>query len=264
MGHKRINNIYDQIYTYENLLNAYRKARRNKRYRTEVLAYTARLSENLLELQEDFKTCTYHPQPYRSFTIRPVYAAEDGTVDQTQDWDGHTKTGMQSYGNMVRIKHAPYKKQTLQTRYAHLSSYCVKVGQKVKEGEIIGYSGTTGNVYGAHLHFEVILNGKRTNPLTWLDADYTLATGKEYQFNKGEHSVVVPAADTAAPKLQIPTIGPMSKGDYDALLKTAADNGSAPTLYTVTMQAMSTAAASALQQKADALGVHYTSKWVED
>ena len=117
-------------------------------------------------------------------------------------------------------------------------------------------------------YFEVILNGKRTNPLTWLDADYTLATGKEYQFNKGEHSVVVPAADTttdtAAQKLQIPTIGPMSKGDYDTLLKTAADNGSAPTLYTVTMQAMSTAAASALQQKADALGVHYTSKWVED
>lgn len=122
--------------------------------------------------------------------IRPVYAAEDGTVDQTQNWDGHTKTGMQSYGNMVRIKHAPYKKHTLQTRYAHLSSYCVKVGQKVKEGEIIGYSGTTGNVYGAHLHFEVILNGKRTNPLTWLGTDYTLATGKEYQFNKGEHSPV--------------------------------------------------------------------------
>lgn len=69
MGHKRINNIYDQIYNYENLLKAYRKARKNKRYRTEVLAYTARLSENLLELQKDFKTCTYHPKPYRSFTI---------------------------------------------------------------------------------------------------------------------------------------------------------------------------------------------------
>ena len=71
-------------------------------------------------------------------------------------------------------------------------------------------------------------------------------------------------ADNGNEQLQIPTIGPMSKGDYDALLKTAADNGSAPTLYTVTMQAMSTAAASVLQQKADALGVHYTSKWVED
>lgn len=84
--------------------------------------------------------------------IRPVYAAEDGTVDQTQDWDGHTRTGMQSYGNMVRIKHAPYKGSVLQTRYAHLSSYCVKYGQQVKEGDLIGFSGTTGNVFGAHLH----------------------------------------------------------------------------------------------------------------
>lgn len=154
--------------------------------------------------------------------IRPVYAAEDGTVDQTQDWDGHTRTGMQSYGNMVRIKHANYKNKTLQTRYAHLSSYCVKYGQRVKDGEIIGYSGVTGNVYGAHLHFEVILGGKRTNPLTWLDDDYTLATGWEYQFNKGEHSVVVPEADkpaenTSQSKLQVITIGPVSQGDADAI-----------------------------------------------
>ena len=159
--------------------------------------------------------------------IRPVYAAEDGTVDQTQDWDGHTKTGMQSYGNMVRIKHAPYKKQTLQTRYAHLSSYCVKVGQKVKEGEIIGYSGKTGNVYGAHLHFEVILNGKRTNPLTWLSDDFTLATGKEYTFQPGEHSVVVPDKpdDDGTGKLQVITIGPVSQGDADAVLAVCRERG---------------------------------------
>ena len=144
---------------------------------------------------------------------RPVYAAEDGTVDQTQDWDGHTKTGMQSYGNMVRIKHSPYKGMTLQTRYAHLSSYCVKYGQQVKEGDIIGYSGITGNVFGAHLHFEVILNGKRTNPLTWLDSDYTLATGKEYQFNRGEHSVVIPDADKkpAASPAETPSTAPAAE-----------------------------------------------------
>ena len=65
-------------------------------------------------------------------STQPVYAAEDGTVDQVQDWDGHTKTGMQSYGTMVRIKHAPYEGKPLQTRYAHLSSYCVKLGQQVK------------------------------------------------------------------------------------------------------------------------------------
>lgn len=161
---------------------------------------------------------------------RPVYAAENGTVDQVQDWDGHTRTGMQSYGNMVRIRHAPYKGKTLQTRYAHLSSYCVKVGQKVKEGELIGYSGVTGNVFGAHLHFEVILNGKRTNPLTWLDNDYTLATGWEYQFNKGEHSVVVPEADkpaenTSQSKLQVITIGPVSQGDADAIYLLCRERG---------------------------------------
>lgn len=123
---------------------------------------------------------------------RPVYAAEDGTVDQVQDWDGHTKTGMQSYGNMVRIRHDPYKGKTLQTRYAHLSSYCVKVGQKVKEGELIGYSGVTGNVFGAHLHFEVILNGKRTNPLVWLDSDFTTASGQVFTYRPGEHAVQQP------------------------------------------------------------------------
>lgn len=129
-------------------------------------------------------------------STQPVYAAEDGTVDQTQDWDGHTRTGMQSYGNMVRIRHADYKSKTLQTRYAHLSSYCVKYGQRVKEGEIIGYSGVTGNVFGAHLHFEVILNGKRTNPLVWLDNDFTTASGQVFTYRTGEHAVEKPADAT--------------------------------------------------------------------
>lgn len=130
--------------------------------------------------------------------IRPVYAAEDGTVDQVQDWDGHTKTGMQSYGNMVRLKHAPYEGKPLQTRYAHLSRYCVKLGQQVKEGELIGYSGVTGNVFGAHLHFEVILNGSRTNPLVWLDGDFTTASSQVFTYRPGEHAVEKPA-DAAQP-----------------------------------------------------------------
>lgn len=129
-------------------------------------------------------------------STQPVYAAEDGTVDQVQDWDGHTKTGMQSYGTMVRIKHAPYEGKPLQTRYAHLSSYCVKLGQQVKEGDLIGYSGTTGNVFGAHLHFEVILNGSRTNPLVWLDSDFTTASGQVFTYRTGEHAVEKPANAT--------------------------------------------------------------------
>lgn len=167
--------------------------------------------------------------------IRPVYAAEDGTVDQTQDWDGHTRTGMQSYGNMVRIRHAPYKRQTLQTRYAHLSSYCVKYGQQVKEGELIGFSGTTGNVYGAHLHFEVILNGKRTNPLVWLDSDFTTASSQVFTYRAGEHAVEKPADDTppsgaqasqnGTGKLQVITIGPVSQGDADAVYAVCKQRG---------------------------------------
>ena len=43
----------------------------------------------------------------------------------------------------------------LETLYAHLSKLCVAQGQQVQEGQLIGYSGDTGNCYGAHLHFEV-------------------------------------------------------------------------------------------------------------
>lgn len=165
--------------------------------------------------------------------IRPVYAAEDGTVDQTQDWDGHTRTGMQSYGNMVRIRHADYKSKTLQTRYAHLSSYCVKYGQRVKEGEIIGYSGVTGNVFGAHLHFEVILNGKRTNPLVWLDSDFTTASGQVFTYCPGEHAVQQPeqaasgaqTAQSGTGKLQVITVGPVSQGDADTVFAVCQSRG---------------------------------------
>ena len=117
----------------------------------------------------------------------PVYAAEDGTVDQTQLWDGVTKTGMQSYGVMCRIRHADYKGGELSTRYGHLTELCVKRGDTVKEGQLIGYSGATGNCYGSHLHFEVIYKGKRVHPLNWLDSDFTVkdaATGADQVYKQ--------------------------------------------------------------------------------
>ena len=54
--------------------------------------------------------------------------------------------------------------------YAHCSSICVTVGQKVKQGEVIGYVGTTGNSTGNHLHFEVWQNGERTDALNFFSA----------------------------------------------------------------------------------------------
>lgn len=105
----------------------------------------------------------------------PVYAAEDGTVDWVQTWDGRSTSGDQSYGNLVRIRHADYNGGKLQTLYAHLQRVTVKNGQAVREGEVIGYSGNTGNSTGPHLHFEVRLNGTRYNPLNWLDDDFSVA-----------------------------------------------------------------------------------------
>lgn len=107
----------------------------------------------------------------------PVYASEDGVVKTIQCWDGHTTNPqkMQSYGNMIDIVHNDYQGESLKTRYAHLSGFNTILGSKVKEGDIIGYSGATGNVTGPHLHFEVLWGGRRTNPLYWLDNDFKKA-----------------------------------------------------------------------------------------
>ena len=132
----------------------------------------------------------------------PVYAAEDGTVTQTQLWDGITKTGMQSYGVMCRIQHADYKGGDLCTRYGHLSELRVKRGQQVKEGQLIGYSGATGNCYGAHLHFEVIYKGARVNPLNWMDNDFTVKDAATGAHLGSYTSVERPKADKHAAQMQ--------------------------------------------------------------
>lgn len=130
----------------------------------------------------------------------PVYAAEDGTVDWVQAWGGRSTSGDQSYGNLVRIRHADYNGGKLQTLYAHLKESKVKYGQAVKEGELIGYSGNTGNSTGPHLHFEVRLNGTRCNPLNWLDDDFSVARST---VRLGSYtSVKRPAEGAAAPALQ--------------------------------------------------------------
>ena len=148
----------------------------------------------------------------------PVYAAEDGTVDWVQDWDGHSTRGNQSYGNLVRIRHDDYKGGKLQSLYAHLKERKVKYGQTVKEGELIGYSGNTGNSKGPHLHFEVRLNGVRYNPLNWLDADFTVkdaATGAHL----GRYTSVERSRPAA--QLQKLSIGPVSGGDARAICQLA-------------------------------------------
>ncbi|MFR6147508.1 peptidoglycan DD-metalloendopeptidase family protein [Neglectibacter timonensis] len=93
----------------------------------------------------------------------PILAAADGAVtiaNAIDSWGG-------GYGYHIKVKH----NDTYETLYAHCSSICVTVGQEVKQGEVIGYVGTTGNSTGNHLHFEVWQNGERTDALGFFKAE---------------------------------------------------------------------------------------------
>ena len=152
---------------------------------------------------------------FRAAVGTPVYAAADGTVAIAYRWNGRRTQGdTNSYGNMLKLRHADYRGGRLETLYAHLSKLCVAQGETVYEGQLIGYCGDTGNCYGAHLHFEVRWKDSRTNPLNWLDADFSTAS---IAVKLGSYSSVTaptqdkPAANTS--KLQTITIGPISRGD---------------------------------------------------
>lgn len=144
----------------------------------------------------------------QTYGLKPIYAAEAGQIDQLQYWDGKTKTGMQSYGNMARINHGIYDGGTLQSRYAHMYKVLVKKGQNVYRGQIIGYMGSTGNSTGQHLHFEVIWKGKRYNPLNWLDGDFV---NKYASVANGAYKSV--KRDSVTNMYYIDA-GPLSAGDF--------------------------------------------------
>ena len=92
-----------------------------------------------------------------NLTGTPIYAADAGVVIYV-GWDN---TG---YGNMILIDHG----NGFRTRYAHLSAFNVSAGQQVSKGALIGRMGSTGRSTGPHLHFEIIYNGVRQNPLAYL------------------------------------------------------------------------------------------------
>lgn len=90
--------------------------------------------------------------PYKT----PVKASDGGVVVEA-GWHG-------GYGYMVEIDHG----NGFKTLYGHNSSVNVSVGQRVAQGEVISYAGSTGNSTGNHVHFEVIKNGQRLNPNNYL------------------------------------------------------------------------------------------------
>jgi murein DD-endopeptidase MepM/ murein hydrolase activator NlpD len=86
----------------------------------------------------------------------PVYAAGDGIVEK-MGWYG-------GYGKYVRLRHS----SEMGTAYAHLSRFNPDLheGSRVRQGEVIAYTGATGEATGPHLHYEVLKDGTQVNPLT--------------------------------------------------------------------------------------------------
>jgi len=101
----------------------------------------------------------------------PIMASGSGTI-MLAKWCG-------GGGNCVKIKH----NSTYETVYAHMQSFAkgIKKGRKVKQGQIIGYVGSTGMSTGPHLHYEVIVNGKKVNSQT-----LNLPSGKVLKNNERE------------------------------------------------------------------------------
>ena len=110
---------------------------------------------------------------YGAATGSRIYATGDGTITRAQWWGG--------YGNMISIRHA----RRFETRYAHMSRFApgIRVGTRVDQGQLIGFSGATGLANGPHVHYELIRDGQQVDPLRLQqDSGEPLPSSKHAEF----------------------------------------------------------------------------------
>ena len=106
----------------------------------------------------------------------PVYAAGDGVVEETR-WAG-------GYGRWLKIRHTGQ----WETGYGHLSGWAVRPGQKVRQGQVVAYVGSTGESTGPHLHYEVIMSGQKINPKGAKVPQGTILEGRQLAQFKSEEA----------------------------------------------------------------------------
>ena len=122
---------------------------------------------------EAFNVSTGHRAiDYAAASGTPIRSVGDGTVT----FAGWSTAG---YGYLTSIRH----NSVFSTNYAHQSRLAVSYGQKVSQGQIIGYVGSTGFSTGPHLHFEMVKNGTKINPLTIdIPSDKSISEDKMEEF----------------------------------------------------------------------------------
>ncbi len=165
--------------------------------RLEKRLYAQSLSFNeLLDLAKDKEkmlSCIPAIQPVRNsdlkravsgfgYRIDPIYKTTHlhTGIDFTADKGTEVYVTGDGYVEAIENNHWGYGKSIVinhgfgyQTRYAHLSAFKVRVGQKVKRGELIGLIGSTGKSTGPHLHYEVVKDGNKVDPIGYFHSDLT-------------------------------------------------------------------------------------------
>lgn len=115
-----------------------------------------------------YKTDEFHPgMDFAAPEGTEIYATGDGVIEVAD-------ASAQGYGNRVVIDHG----NNYKTLYGHMTRFAVKPGEKVKRGQVIGYVGSTGLSTAPHVHYEVIKNGEKMNPVNYYYSDLS---PEEYQ-----------------------------------------------------------------------------------
>lgn len=176
---KKVDDLTKRIYVESKSLDEIYDMARNKNERMAAMPAIMPIAKDKCQVMSGFGY-RYHPiLHYRRLhsgidltarTGTPIYATGDGVVSVA----GRNPKGLSGYGVVVVVDHG----FGFQTLYAHMSSVKVRVGQKVKRGEQVGTVGSTGMSSGAHLHYEVIQNGKKVDPVYYF---YNDLTPEEYE-----------------------------------------------------------------------------------
>jgi murein DD-endopeptidase MepM/ murein hydrolase activator NlpD len=119
---------------------------------------TRKVTSTFGERKDPFtsRTSNHHAIDIGGDYLEPIFATADGMVTEA-GYDG-------AYGRAVMIRHS----QLFKTKYAHMARLNVSSGEKVQQGQIIGYMGSTGRSTGVHLHYEIFFKGVRVDPYPYI------------------------------------------------------------------------------------------------
>lgn len=167
---KELDQLSKQLYIQSKSLDdVYKMARKKEKMLASIPAIMPVAGKDLtrvasgygMRIHPIFKVRKMHTgMDFTAPTGTEIYASGDGVVVQVV-------SERRGYGKHVVIDHGyGYK-----TRYAHMSKFNVRKGQKIKRGDVIGFVGSTGTSTAPHLHYEVEKNGKKINPANFYSND---------------------------------------------------------------------------------------------